>query len=120
MTRDIIRHLGQPAARPVSGATRMPADVVSAFKPAVPIADSVSDDAVTCLCCGRKLTMRKRHLKAEHGLTEEQYRKRFALDDEHPLVAPNYSLRKAEYAKQIGLGRYAREDTTAERTSATT
>ena len=76
--------------------------------PAVAIADSVTDDSVVCLCCGRSFTMLKRHLMAEHGLTEEQYRLKFGLPESHPLVAPNYSIRKAEYAKRIGLGRYSR------------
>jgi predicted transcriptional regulator len=78
--------------------------------PAVPIDQSVTDEAVTCLCCGKSFTMLKRHLKAEHGLTEQQYRLRFALSEKHPLVAPNYSIRKAEYAKRIGLGKYTRDD----------
>ncbi|WP_432817241.1 MucR family transcriptional regulator [Sulfitobacter sp. JB4-11] len=78
--------------------------------PAVPIEDSVTDETVVCLCCGRSFTMLKRHLKAEHGLTEEQYRLNFGLPEDHPLVAPNYSVRKAEYAKRIGLGRYSRAD----------
>ncbi len=76
--------------------------------PAVPIEDSVTDETVVCLCCGRSFTMLKRHLKAEHGLTEEQYRLKLGLPEDHPLVAPNYSVRKAEYAKRIGLGRYTR------------
>ncbi|MFC6639653.1 MucR family transcriptional regulator [Sulfitobacter sediminilitoris] len=78
--------------------------------PAVPLDQSVTDEAVTCLCCGKSFTMLKRHLKAEHGLTEEQYRVRFDLPEDHPLVAPNYSIRKAEYAKRIGLGKYTRDD----------
>lgn len=76
--------------------------------PAVPIEDSVTDETVVCLCCGKSFTMLKRHLKAEHGLTEEQYRLKLGLPEDHPLVAPNYSVRKAEYAKRIGLGRYSR------------
>jgi predicted transcriptional regulator len=79
-------------------------------RPAVAIDQSVSDDTVTCLCCGKSFTMLKRHLKAEHGLSEQQYRAQFGLPEEHLLVAPNYSIRKAEYAKRIGLGKYARED----------
>ncbi len=79
-------------------------------QPAVPVEDSWDDDSVTCLCCGRSFTMLKRHLKAEHGLTEAEYRARFNLSDDHPLTAPNYSLRKAEHAKQIGLGKYSRDD----------
>lgn len=78
--------------------------------PAVPVSESVTQDAVTCLCCGRSFTMLKRHLRAEHGLSENDYREKFALDADHPLVAPNYSIRKAEYAKKAGLGRYAREE----------
>ena len=79
--------------------------------PAVPIEDSVTEDSVTCLCCGKSFTMLKRHLKAEHGLTEAQYREAFGLSEDHPLTAPSYSKRKADYAKQIGLGKYEREDT---------
>jgi predicted transcriptional regulator len=79
-------------------------------RPAVDVSQSVSDDSVTCLCCGKSFTMLKRHLKAEHGLTEDEYRARFGLAEDHPLVAPNYSIRKAEYAKRIGLGKYARDE----------
>jgi len=52
--------------------------------PAVPVAESVTDDSVTCLCCGRSFTMLKRHLRAEHGLSEGDYRIKFNLDDDHP------------------------------------
>ena len=76
--------------------------------PAVPIEQAVSDDKVTCLCCGKSFTMLKRHLKAEHGMTEEEYRAAFGLAEDFPLVAPKYSERKAAYAKQVGLGKYAR------------
>lgn len=87
--------------------------------PAVPVDQSVTDEAVTCLCCGRSFTMLKRHLKAEHGLSESQYRAQFGLDEDHPLVAPNYSIRKAEYAKRNGLGKHARDDSAAQGASPT-
>ena len=77
--------------------------------PALPLSEAVTDDKVFCLCCGKGFTMLKRHLNAEHGLTEEEYRKVFELPDSMPLVAPNYSERKAAYAKQAGLGKYSRE-----------
>jgi predicted transcriptional regulator len=77
--------------------------------PAVKIEEAVTDDKVFCLCCGKGFSMLKRHLKAEHGLTEQQYRERFGLSDDFPLVAPNYSNRKAAYAKQVGLGKYQRQ-----------
>lgn len=82
---------------------------VAAMKPAVPIEKAVSDDKVTCLCCGRSFTMLKRHLKAEHGLTEDEYRAAFGLPEDFPLVAPKYSERKAAYAKKVGLGKYSRD-----------
>jgi predicted transcriptional regulator len=81
---------------------------IATVQPAVAIDQSVSDGTVTCLVCGRSFTMLKRHIKAEHGLSESQYRAQFGLSDDHPLVAPNYSVRKAEYAKRIGLGKHAR------------
>ncbi len=102
-----------PQLRPAQMPTRV-SDETMAPRPAVAIDQSVSDETVTCLCCGKSFTMLKRHLKAEHGLTEGQYRAQFGLDEAHPLVAPNYSSRKAEYAKRIGLGKYAREDTPAQ------
>ena len=77
--------------------------------PAVSLDNAVTEDHVFCLCCGRGFTMLKRHLKAEHNLTEDQYRTKFDLPDDFPLVAPSYSARKAAYAKQVGLGKYRRE-----------
>ena len=94
--------------------------VATRMIPAVPIEKSASDDTVTCLCCGKSFTMLKRHLKAEHGLTEALYREAFGLSEDHPLTAPSYSQRKADYAKQIGLGKYAREETMAGRSAAAT
>lgn len=85
--------------------------------PAVSIEDSWDDDTVTCLCCGKSFTMLKRHLKAEHSLTEDAYRRMFGLPDEHPLTAPSYSVRKAEHARKIGLGKYAREENLARGTA---
>lgn len=79
------------------------------MSPAIPIEKAVTDEKVYCLCCGKGFTMLKRHLKAEHGLTEDEYRAMFDLPEDFPLVAPNYSERKAAYAKQVGLGKYTRE-----------
>jgi len=81
----------------------------SVITPALKVENAVSKDTVYCLCCGRGFTMLKRHLKAEHGLTEEQYRAQFGLPEDFPLVAPSYSERKAAYAREAGLGKYARE-----------
>ncbi len=86
---------GQPAPRP-------------AMEPALPIDQAVTEDKVFCLCCGKGFKMLKRHLGAEHDLTETEYRRMFALPDDMPLVAPSYSRRKASYAKQAGFGKYDR------------
>jgi len=78
--------------------------------PAIPIDQAVTDEKVYCLICGKGFTMLKRHLKAEHGLSEDEYRQMFGLPDDFPLVAPNYSKRKAAYAKKAGLGKYRRDN----------
>ena len=77
--------------------------------PALPVEKAVTQDQIFCLCCGRGFKMLKRHLGAEHGLTEAEYRALFDLPPEMPLVAPSYSERKAAYARESGLGRYERE-----------
>lgn len=78
-------------------------------KPALPISQAVSQNQVFCLCCGKGFKMLKRHLGAEHGLNESEYRKLFDLPETVPLVAPSYSDRKAAHAKQAGLGKYHRD-----------
>lgn len=77
--------------------------------PVIPLEKCVTEDRVYCLCCGQGFSMLKRHLKSQHGLSEEQYRELYSLPRDMPLVAPSYSRRKAAYAKSIGLGGYRRE-----------
>lgn len=100
-----------PVARPagVAAQDRTTLPTADSPAPAVPLDQAVTGDKVYCLCCGRGFTMLKRHLKAEHGLTEEEYRTLFGLPEDMPLVAPNYSERKAAYAKRVGLGKYQRD-----------
>lgn len=74
-------------------------------KPAVSVRASVKPDAVTCLECGEKLKMLKRHLMTDHALTPEDYRARWNLPADYPLVAPEYAQRRKELAHKIGLGR---------------
>ena len=73
--------------------------------PAVPIDASVGKDAITCLDCGKNFKTLKRHLSTEHGMTPADYRARWQLSKDYPLVAPDYSKRRAATAKKIGLGR---------------
>ena len=73
--------------------------------PAVSIRSSVKKDHLVCLEDGRKMKMLKRHLMTEHGMTPEDYRKRWSLKADYPMVAPDYANSRRDLAKQIGLGR---------------
>jgi predicted transcriptional regulator len=74
-------------------------------QPAVPIKKSVTPGHLVCLEDGRKLKMLKRHLRTAYNMTPEQYRERWGLPADYPMVAPNYAERRSALAKQIGLGR---------------
>jgi predicted transcriptional regulator len=76
-------------------------------KPAVPLRSSVRPDHLVCLEDGKKVKMLKRHLFANHGMTPAEYRARWNLAPNYPMVAPQYSAKRAELAKTIGLGRKA-------------
>ena len=81
------------------------APVEAKREPAVSIRSSVKPDAVTCLECGAKFKMLKRHLSTDHNLTPEAYRARWSLPASYPLVAPDYAAKRKELAIKIGLGR---------------
>ncbi|MGE4350845.1 MAG: MucR family transcriptional regulator [Bdellovibrionales bacterium] len=72
--------------------------------PAVPVRKSVTPEYIVCLEDGKKLKMLKRHLKTAYGMTPEQYRDRWNLPADYPMVAPNYAKQRSKLAKQIGLG----------------
>lgn len=74
-------------------------------EPAVPIRRSITPDFIICLEDGRKLKMLKRHLKSAYDLTPDQYRKRWNLPADYPMVAPNYARQRSGLARKIGLGR---------------
>jgi predicted transcriptional regulator len=74
-------------------------------EPAVPIKKSVFPDHIICLEDGKKLQTLKRHLNTSHGMTAEQYRARWSLPRDYPMVAPKYAARRSAAAKEIGLGR---------------
>src|ERR1700735_3667692 len=73
--------------------------------PAVPIKKSVSADFIVCLEDGKKLKMLKRHLMSTYGLTPQEYRTKWNLPRDYPMVAPNYAATRSQLAKKIGLGR---------------
>jgi predicted transcriptional regulator len=73
--------------------------------PAVSIRSSVKKDHLVCLEDGKKMKMLKRHLMTEHGMTPDEYRQRWGLGGDYPMVAPDYAETRRELAKKIGLGR---------------
>lgn len=74
-------------------------------EPAVPIKRSVTDGYIICLEDGRKLRMLKRHLRTAYNLSPEQYRRKWGLPADYPMVAPAYARARSTYAKQAGLGK---------------
>jgi predicted transcriptional regulator len=75
------------------------------LQPAVPIKKSVFPEYIVCLEDGKKLKMLKRHLQTSYNMTPEQYRERWGLPHDYPMVAPRYAEHRSELAKKIGLGR---------------
>lgn len=90
-----LSHVGQPVT-----------EQASRPEPAVPIKKSVFPDYIVCLEDGRKLKMLKRHLATSYNMTPAQYRERWELPADYPIVAPSYAVRRSELAKEIGLGRH--------------
>lgn len=84
---------GEPAPAPVE-----------ALKPAVPVKKSIGTDYIICLEDGKKLKMLKRHLRTTYGLSPEEYRTKWNLPADYPMVAPAYAAQRSEFAKKIGLG----------------
>jgi predicted transcriptional regulator len=72
--------------------------------PAVPIKKSIQQDHLVCLEDGKKLKMLKRHLKTRYDMTPDEYRRRWGLSDDYPMVAPAYAEQRSSLAKKIGLG----------------
>jgi predicted transcriptional regulator len=85
-------------------ATSSPVSELVERQPAVSIRKSVTPDAIICLECGKPQKMLKRHLLTAHDLSPEEYRSRWSLASDYPLVAPSYAARRSELAIAIGLG----------------
>ncbi len=75
------------------------------LKPAVPIRKSITPDYLVCLEDGKKLKMLKRHLRSTYGMSPDEYRAKWNLGSDYPMVAPNYAEQRSAFAKKIGLGR---------------
>jgi predicted transcriptional regulator len=94
------------AALKALGSTPQPSEA-EAPRPAVPVRRSVTPDYLVCLEDGKKFKSLKRHLMTHHSLTPQQYRERWGLPSDYPMVAPNYSATRSSLAKSSGLGRKA-------------
>ena len=77
--------------------------------PAIPIKKSITPDFIICLEDGKRLKMLKRHLKTAYNMTPDEYRERWGLPSDYPMVAPNYANQRSSLAKAIGLGTRPRE-----------
>jgi predicted transcriptional regulator len=78
------------------------------LKPAVPVKRSINPDFIVCLEDGKKFKSLKRHLRSQYGMTPEQYREKWGLAADYPMVAPNYAAARSQLAKQMGLGQQRR------------
>jgi len=103
---DIIRTVHQ-ALTGLTGAAPAPISEERP-KPAVPIGRSVQHDYIVCLEDGKRLKMLKRYLRSRYNLSPDEYRRRWGLSPDYPMVAPAYAARRSDFAKKIGLGRGVR------------
>ena len=104
----LIRTVHEALKRPDQAASSRP-------EPAVPIKKSVSPDYVICLEDGKKLKTLKRHLRTSYDMSPDEYRQRWGLPSDYPMVAPKYAAVRSELAKKIGLGRKAGSKVKAKR-----
>ena len=90
----------------LTGLNTQPREIPSEpLKPAVPIRKSVTPEYIVCLEDGKKLKMLKRHLRSTYNMSPDEYRARWGLPPDYPMVAPNYAAQRSEFANRIGLGR---------------
>jgi predicted transcriptional regulator len=94
------------ALKRVSGGEAV--SLADSVKPAVPVKRSLSADYIVCLEDGKKFKSLKRHLRTRYNMTPEQYREKWSLPADYPMVAPNYAVARSQLAKQMGLGQQRR------------
>jgi predicted transcriptional regulator len=102
----LINSVHQALTKTATGQAEKPAE---ALVPAVPVKKSVTPDFIICLEDGKKFKSLKRHLRTTYGMTPEQYRAKWGLPLDYPMVAPNYAKARSELAKTMGLGQQRRK-----------
>jgi predicted transcriptional regulator len=106
---DLPALIGQVHAALKGTIGNVSAEIPEALKPAVPIRKSVTPDYLICLDDGKKFKSLKRHLSSRYGLTPDDYRAKWGLPSDYPMVAPNYAATRSALAKTMGLGRKPKE-----------
>lgn len=102
---DLIRSVHRTMDALTQGPEERPQEKL---KPAVPISKSINSDYIVCLEDGKKLKMLKRYLRSTYNMSPDDYRRKWNLPADYPMVAPDYAARRSEFAKRIGLGRGVR------------
>ncbi len=102
---NLIAQVHSALRRIVGASAAAPADVQ---KPAVPVKRSIASDYIVCLEDGKKFKSLRRHLRTQYDMTPEQYRDKWGLPPDYPMVAPNYAAARSQLAKQMGLGQQRR------------
>ena len=97
----LIGQVHTALTRVSSGHGELPGD---ALRPAIQVKKSITADYIICLEDGKKFKSLKRHLRTQYNLTPEQYREKWGLGSDYPMVAPNYAAARSRLAKQMGLG----------------
>jgi predicted transcriptional regulator len=104
----LINQVHAALVRVSGGHGEAPSD---ALKPAVAVKKSVTPEHIVCLEDGKKFKSLKRHLRTQYNMTPEQYREKWGLPVDYPMVAPNYAAARSQLAKQMGLGQQRRRRT---------
>jgi len=102
---NLIAQVFSALTRISSGQAATPAEPL---KPAIAVKRSVTPEHIVCLEDGKKFKSLKRHLRSQYGMTPEQYREKWGLPPDYPMVAPNYAAARSQLAKQMGLGQQRR------------
>jgi predicted transcriptional regulator len=102
----LISQIHAALLRVSTGRTELP---IEPAKPAVPVKKSMTADYLICLEDGKRFKSLKRHLRTQYGMTPEQYRDKWGLPPEYPMVAPNYAVARSQLAKKMGLGQQRRQ-----------
>lgn len=102
----LIHEVHSALVRVTSGAVTV---VAEALKPAVPAKKSITNEYIVCLEDGKKFKSLKRHLRTQYNMSPEEYREKWGLPADYPMVAPNYAQARSNLAKQMGLGQQRRK-----------